>query len=33
VTDHYPTWLAGGYHDVTLARDELRIESIWEMAP
>ncbi len=33
VTDHYRTWLAGGYYDVTLARDELRIEVIWEMGP
>ena len=33
VIDRYPTWLAGGYYDLTLIREELRVESVWEMVP
>ncbi|MDE0008119.1 MAG: penicillin acylase family protein, partial [Gammaproteobacteria bacterium] len=29
VTDHFPTWLKGKHHTVSLLRDELRVEETW----
>ena len=31
VTDHFPTWLKGEHHTVSLLRDELRIEQTWQV--
>ena len=33
VMDHYQTWLAGDYYDVTLVRDEIVAEDLWYCAP
>lgn len=29
VMDHYPLWLRGDYHDLSLVRDELKVEFQW----
>ena len=30
VTDHFPTWVRGRHHTVSLVREELRIEETWQ---
>ncbi len=32
-TNHYPMWLKGGYHRLSLVRDEIDVHELWELSP